>query len=61
MDKQLQQQFELMKTEIANLKRVAISLSNQVKNLERDNIRIKHELRNTRAQVSFIDSRTRGR
>jgi DNA-binding HxlR family transcriptional regulator len=60
MDKQEQLQFESMKAEIANLKRLVILMSNQLKNLERDNARIKHEARTIRAQVSYIDSRSRG-
>ncbi len=60
MDKLDQQQFDLMKLEIANLKRLAFSMAKQIKNLEKENIRIKHEVRTARSQILFLDSKIRG-
>lgn len=60
MDKQDQVQVDSLKTELTVLKRTVQALSIQLKHLTRENVRIKHDARLMRSQISVIDSRTRG-
>ena len=48
MEKQ-EQQIEATTKEIAQLKRLVLSLSLRVKKLEQDNVRIKHDARQTKS------------
>ena len=59
MEKQ-EQNIEAMTKEIAQLKKLVLSLSLRVKRLEQDNVRIKHDARQTKSTVTTISSRTRG-
>ena len=59
MEKQ-EQTVEMMTKEIAHLKRLVLSLSVRVKKLEQDNVRIKHDARQTKSAVAAVGSRGRG-
>jgi predicted nucleic acid-binding Zn-ribbon protein len=56
MDKEL----DILKTEIVQLRKLVQSLSLRIKDLERDNVRIKHEVRAAKANITSLDSRARG-
>lgn len=56
MEKQDQQTIDAMQKEIAQLKRLVLSLSSRVKKLEHDNIRIKHDARGIKMHIQTRSS-----